>query len=156
MAYQPEALRERLSAGAHYHLSTDGGIVAAVGQAQGEGAIGVVLKNPDGTLLHDISVRIGWITDHHIAEYRALIAGLRLARGHGVDNLRVSIDSAVVEGQINQRSSVKPLYLDLLTEALRLKEEFQHIEVTRVLGKENREAHARADAALAAIRRKRR
>jgi len=69
----------------YFSLNADGGIVAKPGQAAGEASIGVVLKNPDGSILHEISVRIGRQLDHHIAEYRALIGGLRLARGHGID-----------------------------------------------------------------------
>jgi ribonuclease HI len=69
----------------YFRLSADGGVVAERGQAAGEAAIGVVLTAPDGTLVHQISARIGWTHDHHEAEYRALIAGLRLARGHGIE-----------------------------------------------------------------------
>jgi ribonuclease HI len=136
-----------------YRLNADGGIVAVQGQAEGEAAIGAVLKNPDGSLLHEISVRIGWVTDHHVAEYQALIAGLRLARGHGVDRIHVFLDSAVVVNQVNgdwkvKEEHFKPLWM----EAHALVREFADIEISHVGRRQNAEAHALADKALAAIR----
>jgi hypothetical protein len=61
-----------------YHLlTTDGGMVAnQPGKAAGEAAIGVVLKAP----LEEVSEPIGPAKDHHVAEYRALIRGLEVAR----------------------------------------------------------------------------
>jgi ribonuclease HI len=131
-----------------YRLNTDGGIVADQGQAAGEAAIGVVLKNPDGSFVHEISARIGWATDHHIAEYRALIAGLRMARGHGIDDIRVFLDSALVVNQVNGDWKVKKEYLNYCTEARALVQEFRDIEISHVPGKENSEADELASTAL--------
>lgn len=135
-----------------YQLNTDGGIVAEPGQAAGEASIGAVLKSPDGSVVHDLSVRIGWATDHHVAEYRALIAGLRLPRGHGVDYIRVFSDSAFVVNQVNGETRVKRDYLDLCAEARALFREFAKIAISHVDRKDNAEAHALADRALGAIR----
>lgn len=53
----------------YFKLHTDGSITAEQGQAEGEGAIGVVLRDPNGFVVHQISTRIGWVKDHHVAEY---------------------------------------------------------------------------------------
>lgn len=132
-----------------YQLNTDGGIDAEPRQPEGEASIGVVLMAPDGTLVHKVSARIGWAADHHIAEYQALIAGLRLARGHGVDHIRVFSDSRVVINQVNGDSKVsaghlKPLWME--THAL--VREFVDISISWIPGKQNGEADKLADAAL--------
>jgi ribonuclease HI len=79
---------------ARYHLlATDGGIAAdQPGKMAGEAAIGVVLKAP----FEEISESIGPAQDHHVAEYRALIRGLEIARSHGIERLRVCLDSALI------------------------------------------------------------
>ncbi|MGI8519432.1 MAG: ribonuclease HI family protein [Actinomycetota bacterium] len=131
----------------------NGGIVALQGQAEGEAAIGAVLKDPGGSLLHQISARIGWAPDHHVAEYQALIAGLRLARGHGVDRIRVFLDSAVVVNQVNGDWKVKEEHFKpLVREAHTLVREFTDIQISLVGRKGNAEAHTLADKALAPIR----
>ena len=63
-----------------YVLKTDGGITAEQGQAAGPAAIGVVLKDHKYRDVDEVSKRIGWARNHHEAEYKALIAGLELAR----------------------------------------------------------------------------
>lgn len=135
-----------------YRVNADGGIVAPPGQSAGEGSIGVVLTAPDGSVIHEISTRIGHVPDHHVAEYRALISGLQLARGHGIDPLRVYMDSGVVVGQVNGKSSVKPDLLPYLRRALILADQFTDLEVIQVNRRDNKNAHMLADAALADLR----
>src|ERR671919_1108225 len=79
-----------------YTLHTDGGIVAASGQPTGIAAIGAVLKNSRNLLVEAISKRIGHVDDHQVAEFRALIAGLRMAKRHSVNKIRVFTDSDLV------------------------------------------------------------
>src|ERR687892_2473401 len=92
-----------------YTLHTDGGIVAAEGQASGEAAIGAVLKNSDNLLVEAISESIGHADDHHVAEFRALLEGLTMAKRHGVDKIRVFTDSELlvrsVRDEVNLRSA---------------------------------------------------
>jgi hypothetical protein len=64
-----------------YTLHTDGGIVATPGQPAGEAAIGAVLKNSDNLLGEAISKSIGYVDNHHVAEFRALIEGWRWGGG---------------------------------------------------------------------------
>jgi ribonuclease HI len=94
-----------------FRLTTNGGIVAARGQPEGEAAIGAVLRAPDESIVGTIGKRIGWQKDHHVAEYRALIEGLKLAQTHGIHHIRVFADSALVVGQVNGDSSVKAEHL---------------------------------------------
>jgi Reverse transcriptase-like len=70
-----------------YTLHTDGGIVAAAGQAGGEAAIGTVLKNSDNLLVEAISESIGHVDVHNVAEFRALLEGLTMAKRHNVDKI---------------------------------------------------------------------
>src|SRR5215217_4739233 len=93
-----------------YHLlATDGGIVADQRgkKMAGEAAIGVVLKAP----LEEISEPIGPAKDHHVAEYRALIRGLEAARFHGIEHLRVCLDSALLVDQLAGRAQVNAEHL---------------------------------------------
>jgi ribonuclease HI len=53
-----------------------------------------------------ISRTIGPAT-HNVAEYRGLIEGLKLARGHGVQHIRVYMDSELVVEQLSRRATVK-------------------------------------------------
>lgn len=132
-----------------YELHTDGGIDAEPGQSTGEASIGVVLTAPDGSVVHEISDRIGWVADHHVAEYEALIAGLRLARGHGVDRLRVRVDSELVVKQLSGKSKVQATHLkSLWRSALSLRAEFSEIDISWVPRKENKLADELADRAL--------
>lgn len=137
----------------YYLLRTDGGIGAAPGQAAGEAAIGVVLENSDGSRLHELSMRIGRRQDHHVAEYEALIAGLRLALGHGVDRLRVFLDSRLVVEQLAGDSKVTKEHLRKLRDkALALLENFTDKRISWVPREENTQADALVNRALAPTR----
>jgi ribonuclease HI len=126
-----------------YHLlMTDAGIVPdQPGKMAGEAAIGVVLKAP----LEEFPEPIGRVKDHHVAEYRALIRGLEVARSHGIRHLRVCLDSDLVVGQLTGRKEVladdlKPLY----DRALSLWKQFDDIEIAWVPREANTEADALA------------
>jgi ribonuclease HI len=57
------------------------------------------------------------VKSHHEAEYTALIRGLELARGHGVDRLRVFLDSALVVNTVNGDWKTKFDHLQNLLDA---------------------------------------
>src|SRR3954449_11826254 len=85
-----------------------------------QGAIGVVLRDPDGQLIKEISKPIGPAINT-VAEYRALIEGLKLARSRGIPRIRVFIDSETVVEQVNGRAKVdKELIRPLHAEACSL------------------------------------
>lgn len=134
-----------------YHvLASDGGIVAdQPGKMAGQAAIGVALKAP----LAEISEPIGPVQDHHVAEYRALIRGLELARARGITHLRVCLDSALVVNQLNGRWQVKAEHLKPFHEqALALVQQFEDIVIAWVPRKANAEADALASNPLGPLR----
>jgi probable phosphoglycerate mutase len=137
----------------HHLLMTDGGIVPDnPGKMAGQAAIGVVLQEPRVQL----SERIGWAQDHHVAEYRALIRGLEVARSRGIEYLRVCLDSRLVVNQTNGKAKVKAEQLkDLHVQAVRLMRQFTDIEITWVPREATAEAHALASAELRPLRAKR-
>jgi len=132
-----------------YVLKTDGGITAEQGQASGPAAIGVVLKDPKYRDVDEVSKRIGWAKNHHVAEYKALIEGLKLARRHGIDRIRVFLDSALVVNTVNGDWKLEPDHLkDLCTKACVLVKEFADIKMCWVPREMNLEADALASRAL--------
>src|SRR3954453_7277657 len=70
-----------------------------------QGAIGVVLRDPDGHAIAEISKRIGPAINT-VAEYRAFIEGLKLARSRRIQRIRVFLDSELVVDQVNRHSKV--------------------------------------------------
>jgi ribonuclease HI len=132
-----------------YVLKTDGGIAAEQGLGSGSAAIGVVLKDPKYRDVAQVSKEIGWARSHHVAEFKALVEGLELARRLGIDLLRVFLDSALVVNTVNGDSKLKAEHLrDLYTAACVLVEEFADIKMCWVPREMNVEADALASKAL--------
>jgi ribonuclease HI len=129
-----------------YLLNADGSGTGKV-ENPSEGAIGIVLRNPDGEIIDTISKPIGPATNT-IAEYRAFIEGLRLAHSHDVKRIRVFLDSELVVDQINGLARVTKDHLrSLHQEATELFEQFPNRRVSWVPRKWNKEANALATAA---------
>jgi ribonuclease HI len=132
-----------------YTLNADGGIVAEQGQPEGEAAIGVVLKDSDNSPVEAISESIGWALDHHVAEFRALIEGLKLARRYGVDKIRVFLDSQLVVNTVGGDWDLKSEHLQVLrSEARDLYETFTDRRLCWVPREMNTEADELASKAL--------
>jgi ribonuclease HI len=132
-----------------YVLQTDGGIVATPGGASGEAAIGAVLKNSDNLLVEAISESIGVANDHHVAEFRALIEGLKMAQRHGVDKIRVYVDSELVVKSVRDDGNLESAELQSLqAEASELYRSFTDRELSWVPREMNTEADLLAGAAL--------
>ena len=72
----------------------------------GPGALGYALFDPSGAEVEARGVYLGPVTNN-VAEYRALIAGLEAARRHGVERLRVCMDSELVVRQMTGHYRVK-------------------------------------------------
>jgi ribonuclease HI len=88
----------------------------------GPAAVGAVVSAPDGTPLAEQGEYIGETTNN-VAEYRAVLLGLRLARELGAREVEVVNDSELVARQINgvykvKHAGLKPLFLEA-TRALR-------------------------------------
>jgi hypothetical protein len=94
----------------YYLLNTDGG---NRGDRLGRAAIGAHLRTRRLVTMAQISKEIGPAT-HNVAEYRGLIEGLKLAREHGVQRIRVYMDSEIVVEQVNGVSAVRQAHLSAL------------------------------------------
>jgi ribonuclease HI len=79
----------------------------------GRAAIGALLRTPRVATVAQISKAIGPAT-HNVAEYQALIEGLKLARDYGIQRIRVYMESELVVGQVNGVSAVRQAHLSEL------------------------------------------
>ena len=87
----------------YYLLFIDGG-KRANEQGQAEGAIGVILQEPDcGAVLATVAEKVGPVGSPHEAEYHALIRGLKLAAEKRLPYIAAFSDSANVVNQITGR-----------------------------------------------------
>ncbi len=114
----------------------------------GPAAAACVISTPAGQILGEHAELLGEVTNN-VAEYRALLLGLRQARELGVSDVEVINDSELIAKQINGQYKVKhaamrPLYLDALA-ALR---EFERWSVRTVPRAQNAQADALVNAAL--------
>ena len=92
---------------AYYLLNTDGG---NSGDPLGRAAIGVLLRTRRLVTVAQISKAIDPAT-HNVVEYHGLIEGLKLAHDHGVQRIRVYMDSELVVDQVNGVSAVRQPHL---------------------------------------------
>ncbi len=83
-------------------LSTDGGARGNPGPA----AYAYVLETDDGTVLDARGEPIG-VATNNVAEYRALVEGLRSAVECGVDELEVVSDSELIVKQMRGEYRIK-------------------------------------------------
>jgi ribonuclease HI len=119
-------------------VNVDGGARGNPGPA----AVGAVAADGDGNVLDERSAYIGETTNN-VAEYRALLLGLELARELGAREVDVVNDSELIAKQVSgeyrvKHAGLKPLYL----EAMRALRQFDAWKVRSV----RREANTRADA----------
>lgn len=91
------------SVGGTLHLFCDGGSRGNPGQA----AIAAILEDPmEGKVLSEHMERIG-IETNNVAEYKALIAGLKMAQAYQPNRLICHLDSELVVRQLNGEYQVK-------------------------------------------------
>ncbi|MDQ3956762.1 MAG: reverse transcriptase-like protein [Actinomycetota bacterium] len=83
-------------------LYADGGSRGNPGPA----GIGVVLSDLDGNVIGDVARGIG-VTTNNVAEYTALIEGLKLALAKGVTQVDVRLDSKLVVFQVRGEWKIK-------------------------------------------------
>ncbi|MDO8725199.1 MAG: ribonuclease HI family protein [Candidatus Methanoperedens sp.] len=109
--------------------------------------IGAVLLE-NGKKVKDISKRIGKGTNN-IAEWSALIEGLKLAKAHGCKELEVRGDSQLIIRQITGRYKVKSENLiPLYDEARKLCRNFEKINFKWVQREKNADTDALSNRAL--------
>jgi ribonuclease HI len=114
----------------------------------GEAAFGVHVSSPDGTTVAELYGPLGTATNN-VAEYQALVHGLRWALGHGAREVEVVSDSELMVRQMAGRYRVKnPGLRPLFEEASGLFRRFERARIRHVRREENREADALANRAL--------
>ena len=118
-------------------VNVDGGARGNPGPA----AVAAVAATPDGNVLGERSAYIGEATNN-VAEYRALLLGLELARELGASEVELINDSELVSRQIGGEYKVKHAGLKpLFREAMRTLRDFDAWAVRSV----RREQNERAD-----------
>lgn len=130
-----------------YLLNTDGG---NSGNPLGLAAIGALLRTRRLVTVAQLSKAIGQAT-HNVAEYQALIEGLKLAREYGVERIRVYVDSELVVDQVNGVSAVRKAHLkELYEDARSLVAQFKSFRISWVPRELNAEADRLVNDALGA------
>jgi len=107
----------------------------------GPAAVGAVVTTPEGDPVSEKGVYIGEATNN-VAEYRAVMLGIELAREVGARELEIVNDSELVARQIGGQYKVKHAGLrPLFIETMRQLREFDRWTVRNV----RRESNERAD-----------
>lgn len=114
----------------------------------GPAAIGVVAATPDGEEVARVAEPIG-VATNNVAEYRALLRGLELARALGADEVEVVNDAELVAKQVNGAYRVRhPQLRPLHAAAMAALRGFARWEVRTVPRADNALADALVNAAL--------
>ena len=118
-------------------INCDGGSRGNPGPA----AYGVSIQTPDGTEIEGIGETIG-VATNNVAEYSAVIAGLRRVAEIGARAVHVRSDSKLLIEQLSGRYKVKNAALkELHKEAIELARRFDRVTYEHV----RREQNVRAD-----------
>lgn len=111
----------------------------------GQAGAGAVLRTPNGSLICRIRQGLG-IATNNVAEYRAIILGLKKALEMGYTSIQAQGDSKLVCMQLQGLWKVKnPNMSDLHAEAKKLKDQFSSFQITHVLRELNSDADAQAN-----------
>jgi ribonuclease HI len=114
----------------------------------GPAAAGIVLYNPQGEIKAQIGKFLGETTNN-VAEYQALLLGLKKARQLGASRIRIFADSELMVRQITGRYQVKsPHLLQLWRLAQKALSEFEAHVISHVPREENAQADALARQAI--------
>ncbi|XP_070020404.1 uncharacterized protein [Nicotiana sylvestris] len=109
-----------------------------------ESWLGIILKPPTGGTIRQ-SIKTSRLTNNE-AKYEAMIAGLELAKGFGVEVIEAKCDSLLVVNQVNKcfevREDKMQRYLDKLQETLH---RFKEWTLDHVPREQNSEADALAN-----------
>ena len=109
-------------------VNVDGGARGNPGPA----AVAAVLSSADGELLDSRGELIGEATNN-VAEYRAMLLGIELAKSHGATEIELIGDSELIVRQIRGEWKIKNAPLrELRAEVLAALEEFDSWRVRNV------------------------
>ncbi len=127
-----------MSVGGTLHLFSDGGSRGNPGKA----AVGIVLFDPlKNEVIREYGEAIGIVTNN-IAEYRALITGMQIAKEYRPNHLICHLDSELVVKQLSGEYRVKmQSFQPLIEEINELKTHFPSVTFTYI----PRERNGRAD-----------
>lgn len=125
-------------------VNTDGG---ARGNP-GPGGAGMILRSPEGDVVAAGGAFLGSVTNN-VAEYEALLWGMRAALALGAKQLQVRADSELVVKQLRgeyrvKNEGLKPLFV----QAQGLRRAFESVEFVHVRREQNAEADALANEAM--------
>jgi len=142
---QDDADENPIAVGGILHLFTDGGSRGNPGQA----SIGCALEDPaTGTILKEHMARIG-IATNNVAEYQALIEGLKLALDFHPNKLVCHLDSELVVRQLSGEYRVKvPSLQPLVDEIKELAAGFAETTFVHIPRSDNHRADALVNKAL--------
>jgi ribonuclease HI len=125
-------------------VNVDGGARGNPGPA----AIGVVVSEPDGTVIDEVAERIG-IATNNVAEYRAVLKGIERAQALGAGEVELIGDSELVARQLTGAYKVKhPSMKPLHAQALAGLSGFDSWRIRTVPRAQNARADALVNAAL--------
>jgi ribonuclease HI len=114
----------------------------------GEAGFGVQVTTPDGAAVASLYGYLGRATNN-VAEYQALVHGLRFALARGAREVAVFSDSELLVRQLEGRYRVKsPGLQPLAREAAALLARFERSRVSHVPREQNRQADALANKAV--------
>jgi ribonuclease HI len=127
---------------------TDGGSRGNPGPA----AIGVVVKNAEGTTITAFGKYIGHTTNNQ-AEYQALVAALETATELGATSVQCFLDSELIVKQMNREYRVRDVALQVhFVKIWNMAQKIGHVTFTHVRREKNTEADAEVNKALDARR----
>lgn len=127
-----------------YRLEFDGASKGNPGKA----GAGAVLRYPDGSVAYTLKEGVG-VATNNVAEYRALIRGLKVCLDKGIDRIHVRGDSNLVCMQVQDIWKTRnENIVELSKEAKQLKAKFREFHIEHVLREFNSEADALANAAI--------
>jgi ribonuclease HI len=114
----------------------------------GPAAAACVVSSPDGEVLAEATELLG-TTTNNVAEYRALLLGLRKARELAADEVEIVGDSELIAKQVQgvykvKHEAMRPLH----AEAMALLRQFERWSIRTVPRAQNAHADALVNAAL--------
>jgi ribonuclease HI len=128
----------------NYRLYSDG----ACRGNPGIGGAGAVITDAAGNVVWEGKEFLGHCTNN-IAEYKALILGLKAALAQGYSNLEVYLDSELLARQINGSYRVKNENLkDLMAKIRSLLSSLESVQIKHVLRSHNSRADRLANTAI--------
>ncbi|XP_050221382.1 uncharacterized protein LOC126671640 isoform X2 [Mercurialis annua] len=114
----------------------------------GPAGAGAVLRAEDGSMVFRLREGLGYATNN-VAEYRAVILGLKHALKKGFKHIRVRGDSNLVCMQIKGQWKIKSQNItDLCIEAKDLKDKFLSFQIEHIVRELNTEADMQANLAV--------